>query len=261
MPDVTLLQLLHAKTCTVQNNIFWRKYLEKILALVIKHNTKTAVILLHSGKKKQQKYSNCFCTLKNLTLDVHIHNAAVLLFGSPQKKCAAPAPFCVTIPYFSVDWDSQSLYTAAILEHGGPNRGTESKNKQQKWAACREIHDNWACAFVSNLPNNYFDRSVSKNSMKHDRHAAPHRTKHCTALHASPTHWNVIPLMFILCTLLFNCLFISPRIWAPSRGRVKIRLLWNGISLISVEGVDGSRKYFKLFFFWHFVMILVSKCM
>ena len=36
-----------------------------------------------------------------------------------------------------VDWDSQSLYTAAILENGGPNRGTESKTCKKKWAACR----------------------------------------------------------------------------------------------------------------------------
>ena len=31
-----------------------------------------------------------------------------------------------------LDWDSQSLYMAAILENGGPNRGTESKTCKKK---------------------------------------------------------------------------------------------------------------------------------
>ena len=60
-------------------------------------------------------------------------------------------------------------------------------------------------AFVSNLPNNDSDWSVSNYSVKHDRHAAPcttpQRATHCTALLESPT----------------RCLFIS-HIWAPSQG-------------------------------------------
>ena len=78
----------------------------------------------------------------------------------------------------TVDWDSQSLYTGAILENGGLTRGTESKTS-------KKVSGNWACAFVSNLPNNDSDWSVSKYSVKHDRHAAPHRTTHCTALRES----------------------------------------------------------------------------
>ena len=45
----------------------------------------------------------------------------------------------VTLPAFILDWDSQSLYTAAILENGGPNRGTESKTRKKKWAAVHRI--------------------------------------------------------------------------------------------------------------------------
>ena len=39
----------------------------------------------------------------------------------------------------SLDWDSQSLYTAAILENGGSNRGTESKTRKKSERKCRGI--------------------------------------------------------------------------------------------------------------------------
>ena len=87
---------------------------------------------------------------------------------------------------------------------------------------------NWACAFVSNLPNNDSDWSVSKYSVKHVRHAGPCTATHCTALGESPTHWSVIPLMFMYVhtsrTVCLSVLVFEH----PCRGRVKIRgLLWN----------------------------------
>ena len=57
----------------------------------------------------------------------------------------------------NLGWDSQSLYTAAILENGGPNWGTERKTRKESERLVVEFHDNWACAFVSNLPNNDSD--------------------------------------------------------------------------------------------------------
>ena len=60
-----------------------------------------------------------------------------------------------------LDWDSQSLYTAAILENGGPNRGTENKKAKKvsgsSWNSTTTEH-----AHLSNLPNNDSDLFVSK---------------------------------------------------------------------------------------------------
>ena len=40
-----------------------------------------------------------------------------------------------------LDWDSQSLYTAAILENGGPNLETESKTSKKSVRLVVEFHD------------------------------------------------------------------------------------------------------------------------
>ena len=144
----------------------------------------------------------------------------------------------------TIDWDSQSLYTAAILENGGPNRRTASKTSKK---ASGSFHDNWACAFVSNLPNNDSDWSVSKYSVKHDHHAtpctAPHRATHCTALRESRRTGAWFRSCLFMCTLLE--LFC---IWAPSRGPCENqRTVMESVSLqanedlpISGSGSDGA---------------------
>ena len=72
-----------------------------------------------------------------------------------------------------IDWDSQSLYTAAILENSGPNRGPESKTCNKSERLFMEFHKYCSYALVSHLPNYDSDWPVSKYSMKHGRHAAP----------------------------------------------------------------------------------------
>ena len=76
----------------------------------------------------------------------------------------------------TISWQSrrlrQSLYTAAILENGRPNLGTESKTSKKSVRLVVEFHEYGACVFVSNLPNIDSDWPVSKYSVKHGRHTA-----------------------------------------------------------------------------------------
>ena len=113
-----------------------------------------------------------------------------------------------------LDWDSQYLYMAAILENGGPNRGTESKTGKESERLVMEFHNNWACAFVSNLPNNDSDWSITKYSVKHDRHAlpctAPHHATHCTALR----EW--FRSCLFMCTLLELFVYQSSYLSTPA---------------------------------------------
>ena len=125
-------------------------------------------------------------------------------------------------PNYPLDWDSQSLYTAAILENGGPYRGTESKTTTTEHAHL----------FVSNLPNNDSDWSVSKYSVKHDRHAAPciapRRATHCTALRESRRTGAWFRSCLFMYTLLELFVYQSLYLSTLAGGRVKIRgLLWN----------------------------------
>ena len=69
------------------------------------------------------------------------------------------------------------------------------------------------------------DWSVSKYSVKHDRHTAPctatHCATRCTALRESPTHGSVVErdsVHVYYRAHFYNWLCISPRIGAPSGG-------------------------------------------
>ena len=63
-------------------------------------------------------------------------------------------------PQIRLDWDYQSLYTAAFLELGTESRDWE-QNTQKKWAAVRGIPQ----ILVSNLPNSDSDWPVSTYSV------------------------------------------------------------------------------------------------
>ena len=90
---------------------------------------------------------------------------------------------------------SVPLYGSHLRKWRTESRDWE-QNKQKEWAARRGIPQYCSCAFVSNLPNNDSDWSVSKYSVKHDRHAVPRLTAprtvpHCVnpdALERDSTH-------------------------------------------------------------------------
>ena len=62
----------------------------------------------------------------------------VLLYGGEMRRIQFASHALLPEP---VDGDSQSLYTAAILENGGPNRGTESKTSKKSVRLHDEFHN------------------------------------------------------------------------------------------------------------------------
>ena len=86
-----------------------------------------------------------------------------------------------------LDRDSQSLYTAAILENGKPNLGTESKTSKKSERKCRGIPRRLSMRICVYSAQQRSDWPVSKYSVKHGRHTAPCTTPHC-ATHCTTQH-------------------------------------------------------------------------
>ena len=89
---------------------------------------------------------------------------------------------------YDLDWDSQSLYTPAVLENGGPNLETESKISTKISGSVVEFHDNWACAFLCNLPTTILIGPFQSTAWNAAPCTAPHHATHhqkcCLCVHA-----------------------------------------------------------------------------
>ena len=97
----------------------------------------------------------------------------------------------------SVDWDSQSLFTAAILDNSGPNRGTEGKTSKKSEQKCRrnprQLHEHaHLCLFY---PTRFWLARFKVQRETRSSHRAVYRTSLRYTLYRAtwiPTHWSVV---------------------------------------------------------------------